>query len=98
MIIVSQDKDVITILNNIIGLQTKECIANSDGEKEYGIEAITEERMCMLGFYETEETARAVLQEIINTFGIKGIENVSYEYADLAIKMRSYAIYEMPKE
>ena len=88
MIIVSQDKDVITILNNIIGLQTKECIANSDGEKEYGIEAITEERTCMLGFYETEERAREVLREIINAYKFNRKEAVG----------QVQTIYEMPEE
>lgn len=51
-----------------------------------------------LGEYKTEERAKEVLQEIVNLFGICKIANKSYEEADLIIKLKKQAIYEMPKE
>ncbi len=51
-----------------------------------------------LGEYKTEERAKEVLQEIVNLFGIRKIENKNYEEADLIMKFKKQAIYEMPKE
>lgn len=51
-----------------------------------------------LGEYKTEERAKEVLQEIVNLFGICKIANKSYEEADIIIKLKKQAIYEMPKE
>ena len=51
----------------------------------------------VIGTYKTEERAKEVLREIVNTFGIREIRNSTYQYADLAIKSRKYSIYEMPE-
>ncbi len=68
MIIVSQDKKIITNFENILGIQIDEHIFNSDGEKDYEVETITEKRTCNMGVYETEERAKEVLQEIIDSY------------------------------
>lgn len=66
MIIVSQDKKVILNFNNIVSLEIGEHIANMDGEREATIEAIDEcSNVNRLAYYETEERAKEVLQEII---------------------------------
>ena len=54
--------------------------------------------LATLGEYATEERAKEVLQEIASTFAIKSVQDTTYQYADIWIKMRQYAIYEMPKE
>ena len=82
MIIVSQDKKIITNFENIIGVQIEEHIANSDGEKDYGIQVITEGKICDIGVYDTEERAKEILQEIIEI----------HRVAILTV------VYEMPKE
>lgn len=91
MIIVSQDKKVITNLDTIIGIQIEEHISNSDGEKDYELKAITEKRICNLGFYNTEERAKAVLQEITKCY-----KDTNYEYENCWC-LRNL-VYEMPKE
>ena len=68
MIIVSQDKRIITNFDNTIGLQINEHILNSDEERDFEIRAITEKRSCVIAFYDTEARAKKVLQEIISRY------------------------------
>ena len=88
MIIVSQDKKVITNFNNTLGMQIETHLSNGDGEKDYEVKVITEKRICTIGTYDTEERAKKVLQEIIRTctcwenfkYGIaEGIGTPKYE-------------------
>lgn len=93
MIIVSQDKKQVINFNTIDFI---DIMPMDDGRFEVDVNfahCITE-----LGYYDTEERAKEVLQEITNTFAIKGVQDATYQYADIWIKMRQYAIYEMPKE
>ena len=96
MIIVSQSKGVIINFEkvNIINI-------NKLDERQIGawFNCNEEENNnVLLGEYATEERAKEVLEEITRTFTITEVQNASYEYADIAIKMRQYARYEMPKE
>ena len=92
MIIISQDKTEIINFNNVESIWI--C---SDEEGIFTIEA-TADTNTSLGEYRTEERAKEVLEEIVNTFSIRGVQNTSYEYADIAVKIRQYAKYEMPKK
>ena len=97
MIIVSQDKRIITNFNNTIGLQINEHILNSDGERDFEIRAITEKRDCVIAFYSTEERAKEVLNEIIRTFSFKEISG-DFEEINTLINLTKLARYEMPEE
>lgn len=68
MIIVSQNRKVISNFENLIGIQIEEHIANADGEREYKLKTITENKTCNLGFYETERRAVEVLEELTNKY------------------------------
>ena len=69
MIIVSQDKKVILNFNNITELQTEEHIKNMNGEKDIMIEAVGNlGNTFILAYYDTEERAKEVLQEIISKY------------------------------
>ena len=96
MIIVSQNKGAIINFEkvNIINI-------NKLDERQIGawFNCNEEENNnVLLGEYATEERAKEVLEEITRAFTITEVQNASYEYADIAIKMRQYARYEMPKE
>lgn len=93
MIIVSQNKISTTNFDNATTIEV-----NKLNNKEYNIKAyLTNGREICLAIYETEERAKEVLREIVDTFGIREIRNSTYQYADLAIKSRKYSIYEMPE-
>lgn len=86
MIIVSQERNM-----------TTECLELEIIDRDIGF-AIYSYGLCEdIGIYKTEERAKEVLREIVDTFGIREIRNATYQYADLAIKLRKYSIYEMPE-
>lgn len=98
MIIVSQDKRTIVNFDNLKTIEldretnfTAINIFRETNEVETGVCGL------YIGKYATEERAREVLREIVDTFGIREIRNATYQYADLAIKSRKYSIYEMPE-
>ena len=94
MIIVSQNKISITNFDSVTTIETKKL-----NDKEYSIKAyLTNGREICLAIYETEERAKEILGEIANTFTIREVQNSIYEYADIATKIRQYAIYEMPEK
>lgn len=88
MIIVSKDKKIITNFDNVLAIQIDEHIKNTDGEKDYEIVAITEEKMANIGVYETEERAKEVLEEIVDTYKFNRCYAVG----------QKQAVYEMPEE
>lgn len=97
MIIVSQDKKVITNFDNIIGIQIDEHIENSDGDKDYEINIATERRSCTIGYYELEEREKEVLQEIVNRYKeYTTIQNITGN--DIRGIYNTPKVYEMPKE
>lgn len=98
MIIVSQDKKVITNFDNTLGIQIEETIINADGEKDYGIKTITEKRTCGIGIYATEERAKEVLQEIAKTYVLTEQYKVEDERTRIKLMMEGILLYEMPKE
>lgn len=105
MIIVSQDRKVVTNFKNIIGIQVKEHIANSDGEKDYELKAITEKKICSLGAYDTEERAKEVLEEIANAYSDfnyykNTVDEKKQKEIGLSIyeRYRNFEIYKMPLE
>lgn len=103
MIIVSQDKSEMFNFDEIFRLYI-----DTWSSKEFAIEPdcwcikaekASDNMICaFLGEYATEERAKEVLREIVDTFGIREIRNATYQYADIAIKSRKYSIYKMPKE
>lgn len=96
MIIVSQDKKRIVNFDNLTQVYITHCEEDNTG---YFIRFETVDSLYEdLGEYATEERAKEVLQEISSTFAIKGVRDANYQYADIWIKMRQHAIYEMPKE
>ena len=103
MIIVSQDKMEILNFDEIFRLYVDNW-SNEEFATEPNCFCIKAEKssdnmICaFLGEYKTEERAKEVLQEIVNLFGIRKIENKSYEESDLIMKFKKQAIYEMPKE
>ncbi len=97
MIIVSQDKRIITNFDKTIGLQINEHIFNSDGERDFEIRVITEKRDCVIAYYETEERAKEVLQEIINCFSFTELKGMPEELK-LIMDITKLGRYQMPKE
>lgn len=102
MIIVSQDKKVILNFNNIVLLEIGEHIANMDGEKEATIEAFDEHgNTSILAYYDTEERAKEVLNEIERAYcSIEMLPFIQISAKD-GIKGKDLApiiAYEMPKE
>lgn len=95
MIILSQDKEAILNFNNITELQTEEHIKNMDGEKEIMIEAVGNlGNTFILAYYDTEERAKEVLQEIIEAY--KDYRTAECDgYTDI---LQKTAVYEMPEE
>lgn len=93
MIIVSQDKKVITNFNNTLGIQIETYFLNGDGEKDYEVKVITEKGIYTIGTYDTEERAKEVLQEIIHIYGECNASCVSTGYGYVKNK-----VYEMPED
>lgn len=88
MIIVSQDKSEIINFDKVQNIYVSGRFISLNFElNNYEV----------IGTYKTEERAKEVLREIVDTFGIREIRNSTYQYADLAIKSRKYSIYEMPE-
>lgn len=98
MVIVSQDKKVVTNFSDTVGIQIEEHILNSDGERDYELKALTEKRTCNIGIYVTEERAKEVLEEITETY----IRTEQYKVEDEMTQMRLFTkgifMYEMPKK
>lgn len=103
MIIISQNRTEVFNFNGIYRLFIDKWF-EENSSKELGCFYIRAEKnngdvFCnILGEYKTEERAKEVLREIVNLFGIRKIENKSYEESDLIMKFKKQAIYEMPKE
>ncbi|HJJ15465.1 MAG TPA: hypothetical protein OIM60_03460 [Clostridiaceae bacterium] len=94
MIIVSQDKKVITNFNNTLGMQIEAHLSNGDGEKDYEVKVITEKRICTIGIYDTEERAKEVLQEIIKSYrNYRTAECDGYTNV-----LQETAVFEMPED
>lgn len=70
MIIVSQDKSVIINFNNIVSIYViRDAISMEKGLENYNIDFATNYDINFVaGTYATEERAKEVLQEIINTY------------------------------
>lgn len=98
MIIVSQNKKVILNFDNIINLKLEEYIKNMDGEREIQVQAITDcGDYCVLAYYETEERAKEVFQDIISRY--EAIQLTKMSNKDYGYTLQDYIpVYEMPKE
>ena len=81
MIIVSQDKKEIVNFDNIENIWI-----NTESEGRFTIEA-TADTNSTLGYYESEERAKEVLQEIITAYTGDGI-----------VESEGYVCYEMPEK
>lgn len=86
MIIVSQEKDAILNFDNVIGIRTATDI-ESKKERLIAIDTIDSE-IYYIAKYATEERAKEVLREIIDTYKFNRKEAVG----------QAQAFYEMPKE
>lgn len=91
MIIVCQDKKTIINFESITRVSIVPLV-----EKMYKY-SIAINGCLDLGYYETEERAKEVLQEITNTFSAVAL-NGTHDEIDLILKAKSMARYEMPKE
>jgi len=65
MIILSQDKNEIINFNNIVRLSVSN---NSKGQFLIEAHNFCDDFETVIGFYETQERAKEVLQEIVNTY------------------------------
>lgn len=97
MIILNQKKDEFINVENTISVGIMNC--DEDGFSIFatcvvGVDDIYKE----LGFYRTKKRAKEVLLDIINLTCIKEVRDASYEYADIAIKLKKYSYYEMPSK
>lgn len=97
MIIVSQDKDVIVNFHNIETIGTGNPLEDDEGKFKILVNT-TIDNQYVIAKYATEERAKEVLQEIRNTFGVKSIQNCDYNTADLTMKLKHLAVYEMPED
>lgn len=98
MIIVSQDKKSIVIIDNVTTIWIENPEEN-DSEK-FSIETSAEVDKC-LGYYETEERAKEILKEIVqcyaNTEQYKSVSNTAS--ADfLNDLLKNAIIYAMPEK
>lgn len=91
MIIVDQEKNNLVRFENIVSIG----ISNYEGLQR--ITAETLGHAVALGDYKTEERAKEVLKEIIDTFSAEEL-NGTYDAIDLILKAKFMARYEMPKE
>ena len=106
MIIVSQDKETIVNFDNIVTLYViKDCISEIKGLDGYNIDYSTNDEInIVIATYKTEERAKEVLQEIIQTRN----NFEYYKYADeskrnevdsyMKTKYKFFDTYEMPLE
>ena len=106
MIIVSQDKETIVNFDNIVTLYViRDCISEEKGLDGYNIDYSTNDEInIVIATYKTEERAKEVLQEIIQTKS----NFEYYKYADeskrnevdpyMKTKYKSFDTYEMPSE
>lgn len=95
MIIVSQDKNMIINFNSIVSTYViKNYVSEEKGYKGYNIDFATNEEInFVLATYETEERAKEVLKEIIETYEDCNASAVSTGYGYVKNK-----VYEMPTE
>lgn len=94
MIIVSQDKRSIVIIDNVTSIWIEDPEEN-DSEK-FSIEVSAEINEC-LGYYETEEKAKEILQEIVRKYKL-GTNKIKIKTSRGADIVERNIIYEMPKE
>lgn len=93
MIIVSQDKHVMINFDRINFIaydwKTNDSYIININYGDYNFKII--------GAYKTEERAKEVLQEIEEALSVKEINGTSTEI-ELALKVKSMAVYQMPEE
>ena len=90
MIIVNQDKTMIFNYKNIETIGIGNPLENDDGKFAILIETISDNQY-PIALYETEERAKEVLQEIINTYLDCNEENIYEKFAYVKNK-----VFEMP--
>lgn len=93
MIIVSQNKKEIVNIDNVTRIFIEDFSEDGDG---FGIGADTnsaESQYWDLGYYETEERAKEVLQEIIKKYEVVGIKKITS-----TCYLTENLVYEMPEE
>ena len=92
MIILSQDKTEIINLGNVINVNISDC-----GEEGYLISAGfivgRDDNYRDLGYYQTEERAKEVLQQLLREY-----ENCNCESYSAGFGYVSNAVYEMPEK
>ena len=90
MIIVSQDKKTILNFDNVISAYViRDAFSEEKGLENYNIDYSTNNEINkVIGTYATEERAKEVLQEIIDTYKFNRKDAV----------LQAQAVYEMPKE
>lgn len=99
MIIVSQDNCTIVNFSNIQNIRIEPYGTHIKGKKIYKIfagnfEGYTTE----LGTYDTEESAKEVLQEIVRIYVLTEQYKVEDERTRIKLMMEGILLYEMPKD
>lgn len=90
MIIVNQEKTEIINFNNVMNIEVTNC--DEDGFGIFaGVIIGVDDNYRLLGYYKTEERAKEVLQEIINSYLDCNEENIYEKFAYVKNK-----VYEMP--
>ena len=95
MIIVEQDEKTIINFDDVTKISINSPIGTNNGEFKITAENILTAEI--LGYYKTEERAKEVLQEIIQTYQIVMTKN--NRYGKELDKIEQFnTVYEMPKE
>lgn len=91
MIIVSQDKDVIVNFDNVENVWINNPLENDEGKFEIRAESYSNNML--IGEYETEERAKEVLAEIVDTYTKIGTTFKTYS----GVEKQAVSVYEMPE-
>ena len=96
MLIISKDRDTAINFENVEILGIGNPLEDDDGRFKI-LANTTSDSQYTLARYDTEERAKEVLKEIINTFSAAAL-NGTHDEIDLILKAKTMARYEMPKE
>ncbi len=98
MIIVSQDRNIIINFNNVANVNIEKCYNESLNKEDFSYDIlvyIVSSGLTRIAKYQTEERAKEVLNEIIET--IKAKSNIVIDTEGIKTEFTGN-VYEMPKE
>lgn len=95
MLILSQNKNIIINFENVANINIEKCYNESLKEEEFTYDIlvyIVSSGLTRIGKYATEERAKEVLQEIIETYKENGSVKIDN------IQVENKVVYEMPEK